>query len=104
VRPERRETLNQQQRVEFLRLLHDGAGRTMACARLGITLRELRRAIASSAGFRRAVAQIEQVRVERLFTVLYEAALNGDTKAAQFLLARHDRLRDQRQSRSDLPR
>lgn len=104
VRPERRETLNQQQRVEFLRLLHDGAGWTMACARLGITLRELRRALGSSASFRRAVTQIEQVRVERLFTVLYEAALNGDTKAAQFLLARHDRMKERRPGRDELSR
>ncbi len=59
-------------------------------------------AIANSAGFRRAIDQIEEVRAERLYAVLYEAALNGDTKAAQFLLARHDRMNDRQKSRRDL--
>jgi hypothetical protein len=95
------EVLNHTQRVEFLKLLHDGLGWTMACAQLGINLREMRRAVAASADFRRAVEQIEQVRAERLFAILYEAALNGDSKAAQFLLARHDRELERRRTRRD---
>jgi hypothetical protein len=85
------EVFDQPKRVEFLKLLHDGLGRTMACAQLGISLRDLKRDLATSPSFRRAVAQIEQVRAERLYAILYDAALNGDTRAAQFLLARHDR-------------
>ena len=95
------EVLDHTQRVEFLKLLHDGLGWTMACAQLGINLRDLRRALATSADFRRAVEQIEQVRAERLFAVLYEAALNGDTKAAQYLLTRHDRALENRKARRD---
>jgi hypothetical protein len=98
VSPER-ETLTHEQRVEFLKLLHDGMGLTMACARLGIGVRDMKRALASSAGFRRAVEQIEQVRAERMFALLYDAALNGDMKAAQFLLARHDRQVERRKAR-----
>ncbi|WP_074315393.1 hypothetical protein [Singulisphaera sp. GP187] len=96
-----RETLTHKQRVEFLKLLHDGLGCTMACARLGIGVREMKQAIAASAGFRRAVRQIELVRAERMFALLYDAALNGDMKAAQFLLARHDRKVEQRKARRD---
>jgi hypothetical protein len=96
------EPLTHQQRVDFLRLLNDGLGWTTACAKLGIGLRDLKEAFAASAGFRRAVEQIEQVRAERLFAVLYEAALNGDMKAAQFLLARHDRLAERRKNRRDV--
>jgi hypothetical protein len=88
--------LDHARRVEFLKLLHDGLGWTMACAQLGISLRDLRRALSASAGFRKAVEQIEQVRAERLYSVLYEAALNGDTRAAQFLLNRHDRSLERR--------
>lgn len=100
LRPEP-EPLNQVQRVEFLKLLNEGLGWTMACAKLGIGLRDLKDAMASSAGFRRAVKQIEQVRAERLFSLLYDAALNGDTRAAQYLLARHDRLIERRKNRAD---
>lgn len=96
------EALTHQQRVEFLKLLNDGLGWTMACAKLGIGLRELKQAFTTSVGFRRAVKQIEQVRAERLFALLYEAALNGDTRAAQFLLARHDRLAERRKGRRDV--
>lgn len=96
-----RETLTHKQRVEFLKLLHDGLGYTMACARLGIGVREMKQAIADSAGFRHAVKQIELVRAERMFALLYDAALNGDMKAAQFLLARHDRQTEQRKARRD---
>ena len=91
--------LTHEQRVEFLKLLHDGLGLTMACAKLGIGVREMKREIASSAGFRRAIGQIEQVRAERMFAMLYDAALNGDVKAAQFLLARHDRQIARRKAR-----
>ncbi len=66
--------------------------------RLGIGVREMKRAIAANAGFRHAVKQIEEVRAERMFALLYDAALNGDMKAAQFLLARHDRQTEQAQS------
>ncbi|WP_406694940.1 hypothetical protein V5E97_28250 [Singulisphaera sp. Ch08] len=96
-----REILTHKQRVEFLKLLHDGLGCTMACARLGIGVREMKRALAASAGFRRAVEQIELVRAERMFALLYDAALNGDMKAAQFLLARHDRQVERRKARRD---
>jgi hypothetical protein len=98
LRPEG-EALTHQQRVEFLKLLHEGLGWTMACAQLGLNLREVRRALTTSAGFRRAAEQIEQVRAERLYSVLYDAALHGDTKAAQFLLARHDRQAERRKAR-----
>ena len=92
-------TLTHEQRVEFLRLLHDGLGLTMACAKLGIGVRDMKREIASNAGFRPAVEQIEQVQAERMFAVLYDAALNGDVEAAQFLLARHDRRLERRKAR-----
>lgn|GEM_PF-2319723 len=95
------ETLTHEQRVEFLKLVHEGLGWTLACVQLGVTLRQMKRAMAASPAFRRAVEQVEQVRAERMFTMLYDAALNGDTKAAQFLLARHDRQVEQRKARRD---
>lgn len=91
--------LTHEQRVEFLKLLHDGLGVTMACAKLGIGVRDMKRLIATTPSFRRAVEQIEVVRAERMFALLYEAALNGDMKAAQFLLARHDRQVERRKAR-----
>jgi hypothetical protein len=100
LRPER-ETLTHEQRVEFLKLLHDGLGWTMACAQLGLNFREVKRAMTTTAGFRRAIEQIEQVRAERLYSLLYDAALHGDTRAAQFLLARHDRQLERRNTRRD---
>jgi hypothetical protein len=96
------EALTHSQRVEFLKMLNEGLGWTMACAKLGIGFRDLKSAFAASAGFRRAVEQIEEVRAERLYTVLYEAALNGDMKAAQFLLARHDRMTERKKRRRDV--
>jgi hypothetical protein len=33
------------------------------------------------------------MRAENLFAILYAAALRGDSQAARFLLARHDRQR-----------
>ena len=85
-------------RVEFLRLLHDGLGRLTACAWIGIGVGALSDALADSPGFRRAVEQIERVRAEKLYSVLYDAALQGDTRAALFLLARHDREIERRAS------
>lgn len=101
LRPEREDALTHEQRVEFLKLLHDGLGWTMACAQLGLNLREVKRAMNTTAGFRRAVEQIELVRAERLYSVLYDAALHGDMRAAQFLLARHDRQLERRSARRD---
>jgi len=83
--------LDHRQRVEFLRLVHDGLGRTMACAQLGIGMLDLKRTMARSPSFRKAVKHVEQVRADNLFTGLYVAALKGDTKAAMFLLSRQDR-------------
>lgn len=83
--------LDHDQRVEFLRLLHDGLGRTMACAQLGIARTSLKRTMARSASFRKAVAHVEQVRADNLYTSLYVAALRGDTRAAMFLISRQDR-------------
>jgi hypothetical protein len=83
--------LDRRQCVEFLKLIHDGLGRTMACTQMGIAVRSLRRTLANRPSFRGALQQIEQVRADNLFSVLYEAALRGDTRAAQFLLDRHDR-------------
>jgi hypothetical protein len=83
--------LDRRESVEFLKLVHDGLGRTMACTQLGIGLKSLRRTLAKRPGFRRALEQVEQVRADNLYSVLYEAALRGDTRAARFLLARHDR-------------
>ena len=58
-------------------------------------------AMTTTAGFRHAIEQIEQVRAERLYSLLYDAALHGDTRAAQFLLARHDRQLERRNARRD---
>jgi hypothetical protein len=49
--------------------------------------------------FRGALEQVEQVRADNLFSVLYEAALRGDVRAAKFLLDRHDRLAAMRRVR-----
>jgi hypothetical protein len=95
------EGLDPQQRIEFLRLLHDGLGRISACARLGISIRSLQSTLAECASFRRAIDQIELVRAEKLYSVLFIAALNGDTRAALFLLARHDREIERRATRPE---
>jgi hypothetical protein len=63
----------------------------MACAQLKVSEHDLKRTLARSATFRRALENVEQLRAENLFTMLYAAALKGDTHAARFLLARHDR-------------
>jgi hypothetical protein len=79
------------EQVEFLRLVHDGLGRLMACSQLKLSERTLRRALARSPSFRHALEQVERMRAENLFSILYAAALRGDTHAARFLLSRHDR-------------
>jgi hypothetical protein len=84
-------SMDHHQRVEFLRLLHDGLGRTMACAQLGIARSVLRRTMTRSRPFRKAIEHVEQVRADNLFTGLYAAALRGDTRAAMFLISRQDR-------------
>lgn len=84
--------LDRGQCVEFLKLIHDGLGRTMACAQIGVGMKALKQTLAKRPSFRGALEQVEQVRADNLFSVLYEAALRGDTRAAQFLLARHDRI------------
>ncbi len=81
--------LDRDQCVEFLRLVHDGLGRTMACTQLGLSVRSMKRTLAHRPSFRRALEQVEQVRADNLYSVLYAAALQGDTQAAKFLLARH---------------
>ncbi len=96
--------LDDRQRIEFLRLLHDGLGRVTACARIGIGLGALGDAMAESPSFRRAVEQVERVRAEKLYSTLYDAAMHGDTRAALFLLARHDREMERRASRLDASR
>jgi hypothetical protein len=83
--------LTRQQQVEFLRLVHDGLGRLMACSQLKVSDRALKRTLAQSAHFRRALDDIETIRAENLYTILYAAALRGDAQAARFLLTRHDR-------------
>jgi hypothetical protein len=83
--------LSRHQQVEFLRLVHDGLGRMMACAQLKVSDRALKRTLEQSPSFRRALENVEQVRAENLYAILYTAALEGDTQAARFLLARHDR-------------
>jgi hypothetical protein len=93
--------LDDRLRIEFLRLLHDGLGRVTACARIGIGVGALGDALAESPSFRRAVEQIERVRAEKLYSTLYDAALRGDTRAALFLLARHDREMERRAGRTD---
>jgi len=95
------EGLDPQQRTAFLRLLHDGLGRVSACARLGISIRSLQATLAECPSFRRAIDQIELIRAERLYSALFIAALNGDTRAALFLLARHDREIERRARRPE---
>lgn len=79
------------QQVEFLKLVHDGLGRLMVCSQLKVSERALNRVLAQSPNFRRALEHVERMRAENLFAILYTAALKGDTQAARFLLARHDR-------------
>ena len=93
--------MDRQQQVEFLRLVHDGLGRMMACAQLKQSERALKRTLAQSASFRRALENVEQVRAENLYSILYAAALEGDTQAARFLLSRHDREVVNRKVRGD---
>ncbi len=93
--------LDRRQCVDFLQLVHDGLGRTMACTQLGVGIKSLKRTLAKRPNFRQAVEQIEQVRADNLYSMLYEAALRGDTRAARFLLARHDRLVARRQALRD---
>ena len=83
--------IDHQRRVEFLRLLKDGLGRTMAASQLGISSTTLKRTMAKSPAFRKAVEQVEQARADNLFTGLYVAALRGNTRAAMFLLSREKR-------------
>jgi hypothetical protein len=83
--------LSRRQQVELLRLVHDGLGRLMACSQLRISQRALERTLEHSAQFRRALDNVEQLRAENLFAILYAASLRGDTQSARFLLARHDR-------------
>jgi hypothetical protein len=93
--------MDRQEQVEFLRLVHDGLGRMMACAQLKVSERALRRTLAQSLSFRRALENVEQVRAENLYSILYAAALEGDTRAARFLLTRHDREVLNRKARGD---
>jgi hypothetical protein len=83
--------LSRQEQIEFLRLVRAGLGRLMACAQLKLSEAALKRTLARSSNFRRALENIEQLRAENLFAMLYAAALKGDTHSARFLLARHDR-------------
>jgi hypothetical protein len=93
--------LDSVKRVEFLKLLNEGLGWTTSRLQLGIGVRDLRQTLASCVDFRHAVAQVKKVRVERLYGVLYQAAIHGDTRAAQYLLARYDRVAERRNSRPD---
>jgi hypothetical protein len=93
--------MDRQEQVEFLRLVHDGLGRMMACAQLKVSERALKRTLAQSPSFRRALENVEQVRAENLYSILYAAALEGDTRAARFLLTRHDREVVNRKARGD---
>ena len=83
--------MSRHQQIEFLRLVHDGLGRMMACGQLKVSERALRRSLARNVSFRIALEHVEQVQAENLHAILYAAALKGDTHAARFLLARHDR-------------
>jgi hypothetical protein len=83
--------LSRHQQLEFLKLVHDGLGRLMVCSQLRICERALKRTLTQSPSFRRALVHVEQMRAENLFSMLYAAALRGDTQAARFLLSRHDR-------------
>jgi hypothetical protein len=88
--------LSRRQQVDLLRLVHDGLGRLMACAQLKISQRALKRTLEQSVHFRRALENVEAMRAENLYTILYTSALRGDINAARFLLARHDRERIER--------
>ncbi len=99
-RPELQE-IDRHQQIEFLRLVHAGLGRMLACAQLKVSERALKRTLAQSPSFRRALEYIEQVRAENLYAILYSAALQGDTQAARFLLARYDREVENRKTWSD---
>jgi hypothetical protein len=90
--PESR-VLSRGQQVELLRLVHDGLGRLMACGQLKVSQRTLKRTLEQSVQFRRALENVEAMRAENLYTILYTSALRGDTQAARYLLARHDRQR-----------
>lgn len=81
-------SVSHRQRVEFLRLLKEGLGRTMAATQLGISSTALKRTMSKCPAFRQAVEQVEQVRLDNLYTGLYVAALQGNTRAAMFLLSR----------------
>jgi hypothetical protein len=83
--------LSRRQQIELIRLVHDGLGRLMACAQLKVSENALKRTLTRSLNFRRALVNVERMRAENLFAMLYAAALKGDTHAACFLLARHDR-------------
>jgi hypothetical protein len=87
------------QQVEFLRLVHDGLGRLMACSQLKVSERALKRALTRCTHFRRALENVEERRAENLYAILYAAALRGDTQSARFLLARHERTRRERSER-----
>jgi len=83
--------LSHDQRIEYLHLLRSGLGRTMAATQLGIRPSTLRRTARRIPAFRQAIKQVEQLRVDNLYTGLYMAALKGDTRAAIFLLSRKHR-------------
>ena len=93
--------LDRHQCIEFLKLVHHGLGRTMACCQLKIDVVALGQTLARRPSFRHALEQVEQIRADNLFAVLYASALKGDTRAAQFLLSRHDRALGRRDSSSD---
>jgi len=81
-------TFDHQRRVEYLRLLRDGLGRTLAASQLGVSRATLNATMARHPSFRQAVKQVERARIDNLFTGLYVAALQGDTRAAMFLMSR----------------
>jgi hypothetical protein len=83
--------LSRGQQIEFLKLVHDGLGRLMACSQIKVGERALKRTLARVPSFRRALEHVERMRAENLYSLLYSAALRGDLRTARFLLARHDR-------------
>jgi predicted DNA-binding protein (UPF0251 family) len=85
--------LSRHDQIEFLRLVHDGLGRLMACSQMKVSERALKRTLTHSLNFRRALEHVEQMRAENLFAILYASALGGDTQSARFLLNRHDQSR-----------
>jgi hypothetical protein len=93
--------LDRHQCIEFLKLVHEGLGRTMACCQLKIDVLALGQTLVRRPSFRHALEQVEQIRADNLFAVLYASALKGDTRAARFLLSRHDRAIGRRDSSSD---